>query len=186
MNKVRELIYEYEEGRKELIEYIKTLPDERPKFFRNYKLIRDSQRDQRRTQAYAMLRDIEYALKWMRDGYDPNRTKGIDKKDGYKNIIKLDPGVLQRYYSESVTLIKSNDSNVIDMQQSVLESVMAMLSKREKDAYILVRANEYTFAEAAEALNITKASVQKYIERAEKKISDAYANDLFFQQYLTS
>lgn len=184
---MRELILEYENGRKALLEYISTLPGKRkPKIFRNYKLIRNSVSDQRRNEAMKMLRDMDYALKWMRDGHDPKRLKGIEIKDGYKNIVKLDPTKLQQYYSESVTTMENPDVELNYMQIEVIESVLNMLSEREKDAYILIRANEYTFAEAAEALNIKKSSVQKYVERAEKKISDAYASDLFFQQYLTS
>jgi len=54
-----------------------------------------------------------------------------------------------------------------------LDKLMKSLTPLEKDAYELIRGRGYSFKQAGKLLGCSKASVQSYVRRADKKIQTA-------------
>lgn len=46
------------------------------------------------------------------------------------------------------------------------------LSEKEREAYLAVKGQNYSFADAAEILNVSKSTIQSYVDRAQTKLSN--------------
>lgn len=111
-----------------------------------------------------MIRDLEYAIKWMENGRDPGR---MHMDADYSRVYYYEPDVLQKI-GHSLYPQEWNDNLLND--ERVSNFLGACLTKREEDVYRLYIGEGLSMAKIAELLHITKSSVQKLVERSLSKI----------------
>ncbi|MDF2536665.1 MAG: polymerase sigma factor, sigma-70 family protein [Bacillus sp. (in: firmicutes)] len=111
-----------------------------------------------------MIRDMEYAVKWMESGRDPGRMH-MDADES--RVYYYDPFVLDNI-GHSLYPREWNDNPYND--EKVNSFLGACLTKREEDVYRLYIGEGLSMAKIGELLHIAKTSVQNLIERAEWKI----------------
>lgn len=151
-NWVDTLIMEYEEGRKELQKMKSKLGD--------------SELDRLdKTQINSMINDMSFAIEWMKIGRQPGSLRGIDKRSAYQRAVLLD---MDRFPSLDIL---PEERELTEEERKAITKVLLTLSHRERQCFIMHAAYQWSMQEIAEELNITKSSVQKYIERAKNKIS---------------
>ncbi|KGL45051.1 hypothetical protein EP56_05695 [Listeriaceae bacterium FSL A5-0209] len=176
-----DLIKGYEEGRHALQLISNAMPALEAGAVRGKRIV-ESKRNDKGTLITGMISDMTYAIEWMRTGREPGRKRGIERQGVYNNTVLIEPNVLDSLDMSSVTLIERSlvRSRLSAHEEDIIHFFNHMLSEREKDCYILVRANELSFEEVAVSLHISKSSVQSYVERAEQKIEESFINNLFF------
>lgn len=118
-----------------------------------------------------MIRDMEYAVKWMENGRDPERLHMDAERS---RVYYYDPVVLEEI---GQTLYAAHWEDNSCNEQRVNNFLGACLTKREDDVYRLYVGEGMSMAKIGELLHIAKTSVQNLIDRAEKKI-DTERNQL--------
>lgn len=155
-----------------MYEYKKSLRDARV-MYRNYnrdKLTLQEESDKKIISS--MIRDLEFTIQWLETGRNPNSRRGIDKREVYT----VNPQILDR--------IKIDKPEVEERELSIeekemIEDALCQLTKRERDAFIMVKAEGLSYDHAAELMGVKKGTLQSYVERAEKKIEKRKCNSLF-------
>lgn len=153
-NWVDTLIKEYTLGKKELEELRSKLDMENPVDYEDYKTIT------------GMISDMEYSLDWMKRGRRPGNLRGIDRRSAYQRRVLLDMDLFP-----SIDL-KPKQKYLTEEQKKQLIDILVELSNRERQCFIMHMAHGMTFAEISEELNLGRSTIQKYIERAKKKINN--------------
>lgn len=113
---------------------------------------------------------LTFSIKYMEMGKHPDSRRGITRLSHIQREIPVDPRNLS--FVRAVAM-QSHGSEVSERMQRAINDlgiVLRDLTKKEKDAYSLVRGSSYSFAEAAEIMQIQKATVQTLVKRAEDKI----------------
>jgi positive control factor len=147
------LILEYEEGRKSL----KKMKDN----------LGDSELDRLdKTQINNMINDMSFAIEWMKIGRRPGNLRGIEKRSAYQRRVLIDMDLLPSLD------IEPKQKPLSEEKKKLLFNLLLDLSHRERHCYLLHMANGWTLSEIARELKIGKSTVQKYIERAKKKIKN--------------
>lgn len=153
-NWVDELIPQYKEGRKELREMKRTLPDD------------GSSLD--KSQVNGMIDSMSFSLEWMEVGRQPGLFRGIDKRDAYRSKqyedMDIIPDITEHLRMEREPLYMDQE------QRQVLLQLFESFSDRERECFIMYEAEQLSMQKIADCLGITKATVQSYISRARKKV----------------
>lgn len=123
-----------------------------------------------------MISDCNYIIEWLSTGRRPGNKRGIERLAAYQKEKLVDPLRMQAYVSNSKA---GSPSNLSDWERFQIEDALSRLTERERDCYILAHGECFSFGEIAHLLGIEKGSVQEYIERAQKKISEDLQNSLF-------
>lgn len=120
----------------------------------------------------SMIADVEYAIQWLQSGRNPDLRRGIDKT----GVYLTDPRIIENLKVET-NLPESKELS--PEEKELIEDALCTLTRREKDAFMLVKVEGITFEYAAELLGIKKSSIQTYLDRAEKKIEKRKNESLF-------
>lgn len=151
-----DLIEEYRRGKSDLNRRLKKLAQDE---FAN-EVDRDLITD--------MIADMQFAIDWLKTGHQPNSYKGIDKKAVYQKMMfeSMD------FIPDIVEQLDINDHQLrmTPYQQIKITNILAVLSTRERQCYLLHTTQQMSMEAVAEETGIKKGSVQKYIERARAKI----------------
>ena len=102
-----------------------------------------------------MLSDMRYALDWMRRGRRPGSRKGAERRDIYRRrelLAQVEP------------LTEEERRRLIDC--------VAVMTERELTCWLLHMAHGLTQNEIADRMNISRASVRVYLERAKRKVQE--------------
>lgn len=121
-----------------------------------------------------MIRDMEYAVKWMENGRDPER-KHVDAER--TRVYLTDPAVVDAVQYDVLNHEVYGEISQFDRER--IEDALCELTKREKEVYILAKVELLSYGEIAELLVMSKTSVQTYMERAIKKIERRMHESLF-------
>jgi positive control factor len=123
-----------------------------------------------------MISDLQYAIEWMKTCKRPGNRRGVERLAAYQREKPVDSLHMQRYI-EHVGVDKypwidrEQRDTVTLMEQEMIEDALSVLTKREREAYLMVRGNCFSFGEAAKLRKVTKSRVQGVVKRAEIKIS---------------
>lgn len=159
MTWVKQLKREYAEGKRMLEKYRDSL-------------IRDDPRKQmdeetkELTVVKEMIADMNYAIEWMQTGRQPHTRRGVDVRDAYKRSILMEMDLLPNTPPEQ-------EIRITDEQKQAAVKVLMMLSAREMECYLLHASNGLSLGEIAKMLKLSKASVQKHVDRAKTKVAHA-------------
>lgn len=152
----------------------------------NYERSRlDAERAYRRADAddkkviSGMVSDCEFVIEWLSTGRRPGNKRGVERRAAYQNEKPMDPLRMQAFASRSTA---GSPSNLSDWEMFQLEDALSTLSPRERECYTLAHGECFSYAEIAMMLFITKASVQDYVERAQRKITLALNTSLFLSE----
>ena len=102
-----------------------------------------------------MLSDMRYALDWMRRGRRPGSRRGAERRDIYRRrelLAQVEP------------LTEEERRRLIDC--------VAVMTERELACWLLHMAHGLTQNEIADRMNISRASVRVYLERAKRKVQE--------------
>ena len=140
---VEELIEQYTSGVRDLERYRKSLDRTNPYEAEEAKTVS------------GMLSDMRYALDWMRRGRRPGSRKGAERRDIYRRrelLARVEP------------LTEEERRRLIDC--------VAVMTERELACWLLHMAHGLTQNEIADRMNISRASVRVYLERAKRKVQE--------------
>lgn len=152
-NWVDRLIMQYEEGRKELRKMKNRLGN-------SYIDKLD------KTQINNMIDDMTLAIDWMKSGREPGNRRAIEKRSIYQRQVLADMNLFP-----SLDIVPEKRELSEDEKRAIYD-VLLILSSRERQCFIMHTAYMMSMSDISKQLGITKASVQKYIERARRKIEE--------------
>lgn len=151
------LLDEYKQARQGLIDMLNRLGD--------------SERDNEdRKIINSMIRDVEYIIKWLKLGYDPENPKGVNVKDAY-NIERHENMDIFPDINEQIRNEREELFDITPEQRRTIIKVVNMLSDRERDCFLL-RIQGLTMQEIADELGISIWTARTYIDRANEKIEN--------------
>jgi DNA-binding CsgD family transcriptional regulator len=130
-------------------------------------LYRSAEADDKKVIA-GMVSDCEYVIEWLSSGRRPGNKRGIERRAGYEREILLAP-ILMQNFTCRFNAIPSE--GLTEDQRFQLEYVLGLLSRREKECYMLANGEGFSHVAIAGMLQISAGSVSEYIQRAQKKIS---------------
>jgi RNA polymerase sigma-70 factor (ECF subfamily) len=90
----------------------------------------------------------------------------------------MDPIRMQAFMSQANA---GSPANITQDDRDRIEMALSSLSPQERECYELAYGRGFTFGEIAQMLVIAKSSVQKYVERAQRKVSNELNNNLFLR-----
>jgi len=143
-NLITELITQYSAGIRHLDRYRRSLDRADP-----------NQDDEARTVS-GMLSDMRYALDWMRRGRRPGSRRGAERRDIYRRR----------------ELLASAEPMTDDERRKLLDCV-AVMTERELTCWLLHMAHGLTYSQISDRLGVSRASVQRFVERARDKVQRA-------------
>lgn len=152
------------------IGWVETLTEQYTETNRELKRYRDTldrtdeaERDEFTTVG-GMISDMDFALQWMKNGRRPGNRRGIERQSVYQRTVLLDPDIFPSLDLEAP------EKPLDDRDKRRLVDILWNLSARERQCYLMHMSYGMSYAEIAREINVSRASVQKFIERARKKI----------------
>ncbi|WP_340026001.1 sigma factor-like helix-turn-helix DNA-binding protein [Paenibacillus sp. FSL K6-1096] len=115
-----------------------------------------------------MVSDCKYVIEWLSSGRRPGSKRGIERRAGYEREILVEPIRMQNFTGRFNAVPTEGISEV---QRFQLEHILGLLSRRERECYMLANGEGFSHVTIAGMLNISAGSVSEYIQRAQKKIS---------------
>lgn len=131
-----------------------------------------------------IIEDLEFAISWMETGRLPGNKRGVERLAAYQRERPFDPLLMQKYFRNmDEQLYEWDDHNqehsITSWDEERIEDALSVLSKREKEIYLMSRGQCLPYSQIAKYLGIKKATVQDTIKRAERKISKRINESLF-------
>lgn len=127
-----------------------------------------------------MISDLEYAIEWMSTGRRPGNRRGVERLAAYQRERPIDPIHIQRYVMRAAYYDAFEEKPAVtewDIQR--IEDALSTLTKLEREVYLMSRGHCLSYGEIANLIGLAKGTVQKLIERAEKKIAERKETSLF-------
>jgi len=129
---------------------------------------------------------LSYSIEYMENGKQPGSRRGITRRSSIQREVPVDP---QNLAFVRAAALQSQPTEVSEkMQRAIgdLKYAFRDLTVKEKEAYSLVRANGYSFGDAAAIMGIQKGTVQTLVKRAEEKmylmVEDLTEQGIVFKQ----
>jgi positive control factor len=130
-----------------------------------------------------MISDLEFAIEWLETSRMPGNRRGIERRAAYQREKPFDPLLMQKFFRSSEQVYKWDDHEkervITEWDRQRIEDALSVLTKREREVYLMSRGYCLTYSEIANYLCISSSSVQTMIERAEKKIKRRINESLF-------
>lgn len=124
----------------------------------------------------SMLSDVQLAIDWLRLGHNPGPRRGIHRLSLEQLTIPVDPMRLQSYAQPSAC---GSPTTLTDSERQQIDDALSVLSQREKECFILKYGLCLSLKQIAEELDLSKSTVQEYVENAERKIKEPIQASLF-------
>lgn len=115
-----------------------------------------------------MVSDCKYVIEWLSSGRRPGNKRGIERRAGYEREILLEPVRMQNFTGRFRAV---PSEGISEDQRYQLEHILGLLSRRERECYVLASGEGFSHVAIAGMLMISAGSVSEYIQRAQKKIS---------------
>ncbi|WP_127580171.1 sigma factor-like helix-turn-helix DNA-binding protein [Paenibacillus koleovorans] len=160
MTWVDKLLREYGAGKSQLVAYRRRLEERK-------QVAASDELDQEIETVSGMVSDLSYGMEYMRTGRRPGAVRGYDSADAYRYAELQDMDLLPALD------LHAPEPVISDEQKLKLVRELLKLSKRERECFLLHAVQGKSWAEVATELNLSKNSVQKYIERARTKVRQA-------------
>jgi RNA polymerase sigma-70 factor (ECF subfamily) len=121
-----------------------------------------------------MIRDLEYAIRWMETGRDPERWH-LDAER--TRVYLTDPAVMDAVQYDVIDTEVHGEISQADRER--IEDALCELTRREKEVYILAKVELFSYGEIAELLHMKKSSIQTYLNRSRLKIEQRKKQSIF-------
>lgn len=112
----------------------------------------------------SMVSSTEWAIRYMETGEIPGTKWSVARWSIEDREVLFDPQVLDRVFT-----LPAATPEVSEGVRLMLEHLMMCLSRREREAFMLIKGQGYSYSETAEHMGMSKGSVYNLIKRAEKK-----------------
>ncbi|MGG4035866.1 sigma factor-like helix-turn-helix DNA-binding protein [Paenibacillus cisolokensis] len=122
------------------------------------------------------ISDVNYAIMWLHTGRRPGNKRGIERRAAYQREKLVDPLKMQAYMSPARAV---SPTTLTDDERFRLEEALRRLSDRERECYELKHGQGFSHAYIAQLLGMTKASVDEYVQRAQRKVTAELEQNLF-------
>ncbi|PEJ57415.1 Fis family transcriptional regulator [Bacillus sp. AFS002410] len=169
-----ELIKQYKETRKELINLLDNL-----KFKKNPS--ETDLHDKKRISE--MISNLDYSIEWMSTGKKPGNKRGIERRAAYQKERPFDPITMQKYFKAKDPMyeweVEEKHHTLSTWDKQCLSEALDCLTDKELETYMMSRGHCLPFEKIAEYLDISVGTVKKRIARAENKISRRKEESLF-------
>lgn len=128
-----------------------------------------------------MVSECAFVYEWLSTGRRPGSMKGAET--GYRES-NWDPAWIDSYASPNgwYTDRTQFSGELSAHDRFRIEEAMRELSDREKQCYMLYHVDGMSEYDIARELNLGRSTVQKFLERANKKIEDAKVSSLFLRE----
>jgi len=107
---------------------------------------------------------MSFSIEWLKKGRRPGNLRGIDKRSAYQRRALVDMDLFPSLE------IEPEEKTLDQEEKHALIKMLAELSHRERQCFLLHQANGLSYSEVQRELGIGRSTVQKYVERAKKKI----------------
>ncbi|WP_342480062.1 sigma factor-like helix-turn-helix DNA-binding protein [Paenibacillus sp. FSL L8-0340] len=124
----------------------------------------------------SMLSDVQLAIDWLRLGHNPGPRRGIHRLSMDQLTIPVDPLRMQSYAQPAAC---GSPTTLTDSERKQIDDAMSVLSQREKQCFTLKHGLCLSLKQIADELQISRGSVQEYIENAERKLKEPIQVSLF-------
>jgi len=124
-----------------------------------------------------MISDCTYAIEWLQTGRRPGNMRGIERRAAYQREYPIDPIRIQAYVSGNHA---GSPANITEWQQFQIDDSLRILSPLEREVFLMAYAGCVPRSQIAAMIGIKKGSVNKMIDRANKKIQENMQNSLFY------
>lgn len=124
----------------------------------------------------SMITDLEYVIEWLEKGRKPDAKRGYDRRDSYQRMLIKDPRIIDTF-SEGIYQDPEGEVTAIDLER--IEDALSVLTRREKEMFILNKVEGFSYEQIADLLGVKKATVQSNMKRAEIKMSKRMNESLF-------
>lgn len=111
-----------------------------------------------------MISDMDYSLEWMKKGRRPGNRRGIERRSAYQRSSYCEMDIFPSLENEQKEIPTALKYKLLD--------VLLEFSGRERECYLLHMSQGFSFAQIAKIMGLSRSSVQRYIERAKKKLKD--------------
>jgi len=114
----------------------------------------------------------------------PGNRRSIERRAAYQREKPFDPLLMQKYFrSTEEEIYEWDDHNqedkLSDWDMQRIEDVLSVLTEKEKEVYLMSSGHCLSYSQIANYLCISRGSVQKMIESAERKINERISESLF-------
>jgi RNA polymerase sigma factor (sigma-70 family) len=116
-----------------------------------------------------MISDTNFIIEWLGSGRRPGSTRGIERLAAYQRERLMDPVKMQSFVSGSTS---GRPSNLSEWQRMEIEDALSRLSAQERVCYEMKHGQGYSFKYIADQLGLGASTVENYVVRAQKKISE--------------
>lgn len=169
---------------------MKDLIEEYKKSLKTLRKIKENAPEEDRKILGSMESDLRYCLQWMTSARRPGNRRGVERLAAYQREKPFDPILIQQYFcglgEDELTSFQNDPFHMIDKHNMISESdrekidaALSTLTTLEREVYLMSRGHCLSYSEIAGMLGIAKGTVQKMIERSEKKIAKEKDSNLF-------
>jgi RNA polymerase sigma factor (sigma-70 family) len=114
-----------------------------------------------------MISDTQWAIRYMETGNIPGTKWNVARWSREKREVLFDPQVLDRCF-----IVPNAAPEVEEGIRAMLKHLLSGLSVREREAFVLIYGQRYSYQEAADFMGLSKGNVYNLIKRTEKKFSN--------------
>jgi RNA polymerase sigma-70 factor (ECF subfamily) len=123
-----------------------------------------------------IIEDLNMAINWMHTGKMPGSKRGADRRSAYQKHKFVDPLIMQAF---SNPVNSRSVSTLTSVQLLQIENALGRLSPNERECFVSIHGNCTPMREVASRMCITLGSVQTFVNRAQKKVSEYLEMSLF-------
>lgn len=120
----------------------------------------------------SMENSMVFAMDWMEKGRNPDLQRGADKHAVYQRqffeSLDVIPDIAEQIYD-----INTKELHLTELEKKQLAKIFASWSRRERDCFIARTVEQKTFQQIADEIGVGRSTVQSYIERAKRKMTEA-------------
>lgn len=126
-----------------------------------------------------MESDLSFAIEWMITARHPGSKRGIERRSSAQRTKIIDPYLLQTFFSGDQDVYcweERTEENKSDKKKFDVERALAVLTKKQKELFLMIRGQGLTIVETARTLKISKQAAQQGLVRAERKLGEYIAS----------
>ncbi|MCG7410588.1 RNA polymerase subunit sigma-24 [Paenibacillus sp. ACRRX] len=115
-----------------------------------------------------MISSTQFSIDYIKKGYYPENRRGIHRRSGQQRTTILDPLWMQSYASPASC---GSHATLSDTERLQIDLALSTLTEQERQAYTLHRGLSFPLSQIALEMDVSKSTVQSYLDRADEKIS---------------
>ncbi|MDR4197940.1 sigma factor-like helix-turn-helix DNA-binding protein [Bacillus altitudinis] len=147
-----------------ILEYKRALKDTK----RRYEQLDET--DPSRKIFSAMINDLEYVVKWLSTGRQPEAKRAIDRRSVYQRTVFASPEVLEALANQ-YNFVKEPPRKLSEDDKRLIEYALSTLTQKQKEMYLSHVADGNSLDKIASLMGVSKGTVQIHLSRAKKKIA---------------